>query len=396
MEVPKGEATSSGYNRKKPTREPLKRVPPPKRDTPGANSKSKGQRHFEQAQRSHERRPTPKKKNTRRKQGRYSKEIGIFCLGLICVAFIVLIAILLTSSNALAVYLDDERIGYLPLNRQTREWDAEYVQEQAILHRSAMVGPQVTIQVNEQVRLVPVRARRGALISATIADVITQVSGEFTYQIMAQAIYVDGERIAVMQSLALAEHIERHFTAPFQVSANATTTILGWQLRTVVSDGTDLDSVDVAITRLDVRVEDVYRYIVQSGDTLYGIASRHGVSADVMLHDNGLTRQSVPHPGDVINIRTMRPKLTVRAEVTETRTEIIPMERIVEYDDEMAIGDVNIISEGREGERRITERLVFYNGELRSEEILEETILVEAQDRHEVMGTSESVAPPWR
>jgi len=393
MEVPRGE--SPGYiNREKPTRELLKRVPPPKRDTPG--SKPKGQRHHEQAQRSHGHRRPTEKKTTRRKQGRYSKEIGIFCLGLICVALVVLSAILLTSDNALAVYLNEVRIGYLPLNRETREWDAAYVQEHAILHRSAIVGPQVTIRVNEVVRLVPVRANRGELVNATITDVIAQVSGQFTYRIEAQAIYVHGERFALMQSLTLAEHVARHFTGPFQSSANAVSTIVGWELRTVLSDGTDLDSAEVAITRLDVRVEDIYRYIVQPGDALYSIAFRHNVAMDMMLQDNGLTRQSTPHPGDIINIRTTRPLLTVRTMVDEQRTEVIPMERIVDYDYELAVGNVNILSEGRDGERSFILRSIYYNGELYVSETFNEVITIPPQDRHEVVGRSESASPDWR
>ena len=392
MEVPRGESPHSG-NRKKPTREPLKRVPPPKRETPGANEK--GLRHFEQAQRSHgHRRSAPKKKNTKRKQGRYSKEIGIVCLGLICLAFVVFSVLLLTSDNALAVYLGHERIGYLPLNRETREWDASYVQEQAIVHRSANVAAE--IRVNEQVRLVPVRANRNALSNATITEVITQVSGRFTYQIVAQAIYVDGQRIAVMQSLTLAEHVKRHFTSAFQTTNTVEATIVGWELRTVYSDGTGLDSPEVAMTALDRRVEDILNYVVQFGDTLYGIAFRHGVAANVMFEDNGLTAQSVPHPGDIIRIRTTRPFLTVRTVEDVSVNEVIPMERVTDYDDELAVGNVNVLSEGRDGERSMIVRSIFYNGVLYSIENFNEQIIVQPQTRHEVVGTLESAAPDWR
>ena len=394
MEVPRGESPDNN-NRKKPKREPIKNVPPPKRDTPGA--KDKGQRHFEQAQRSHgHRRPVAKKKNQPRKQSRYSKEVGIFCLGLICVALVVFSVILLRSDNALAVYLNDERIGYLPLNRETREWDASYVQEQAIVHRSAMVGPQVTIQVNEQVRLVPVRTGRGELVNATITEVIAQVSGRFTYQIVAQAIYVHGERIALMQSLNLAEHVARHFTAVFQRDDTVETTIDGWALLAVTSDGSDLDSAEVAISRLDIRVDDILHYIVQPGDSLYGIAYRHNVSANIMMQENGLTVQSVPHPGDIIRIRTTRPFLTVRTLEETTRTEVIPMERVVDYDDELAAGTVNILSEGRDGERSFLVRSTFVNGDLLSYEIFNEVITVQPITRHEVEGTLESAAAEWR
>lgn len=43
-------------------------------------------------------------------------------------------------------------------------------------------------------------------------------------------------------------------------------------------------------------------YVVQAGDTLSGIAANHGVSLSTILAGNGLTEQSVIHPGQLVSV----------------------------------------------------------------------------------------------
>lgn len=43
-------------------------------------------------------------------------------------------------------------------------------------------------------------------------------------------------------------------------------------------------------------------YVVASGDTMSGIAQRHGVSTDAVLAANGLTRASIIYPGQTVTI----------------------------------------------------------------------------------------------
>jgi LysM repeat protein len=363
--------------------------------TPPALPKAeKDLRYFEQAQRSHgHRRPSPTKPPKKPKPpGRITRGLGIFALALVCVGLVILGAVMLTSNNALAVYLDDERIGYVPLNRETREWDPAYIQAQAVNHRAASLD--AVIQVNERVSLRPVRANRRYVSNITI--IIGQISNSFTYQISATAVYVDGERIAVLRTRGMAEHVAGWFTFTYTNPATIETAIDGWEYKTVLVTDDALESVDTAIERLDRQIEAILEYIVRDGDTKGAIALRHGIPLNRLLSDNNLTADATIRPGDRINIRTTRPFLTVRTTEEVIRTESLPMEIINRDNDQLAVGDIRIIQEGREGERELTVRIYYINGQQISEEIVSARNTVEPETRVVEIGTLETATPDWR
>jgi LysM repeat protein len=299
---------------------------------------------------------------------------------------------MLLSNNSLAVYLDDTRIGYLQLNRETRDWDPGYIQTQAVNHRAAIID--ANILVNEQVSLKHVRANRR--YHETITVIIREVSQNFTYQILATAIYVDNERIAVMRTQSLANHVANHFIGAHRNTNTTEAYIEGWELKTLTVKDENLDSTDTAIQRLDRSVETIIPYVVQSGDTKGAIALRHGIPFDRLLADNDLKADAIIRPGDIINIRSTRPFLTVRTIQEETRTESIPKEVIRNYNDQLAMGDIKILQEGRDGERTVVVRKTFINGQFSTEEIISTVITTQPETRVVEEGTSEAAAPEWR
>jgi len=393
LDVQRGEGRQAQAGRKMPPqREVSPRPPRPAPPPPAAPEKSL--RYFEQAQRSHgHRRPTAKApKKTRKPSGNFAKGAGLVCLGLIAVGLVVLGIIMLTSNNALAVYLNGVRMGYLPRNRETREWDPEYIQAQAVAHRAAYVTAE--IHVTDRVSLTPVRANRR--YHDTMTGIINKVSEGLTYQIVATAIYVHGERIAVMRTQALARHVSDWFTGAFETEHTIETVIEGWEYRTLRVPDTNLDNADAAIERLDRQIETTIPYIVRDGDTKGIIALRNGIPLSRLLADNDLTPDAIIRPGYIIYIRTTRPFLLVRTIEEETRTEAIPMDIVTNYNENLAVGDINVIQEGREGERNVTVRVTFINGHHDSEEVIRADVITQPETRVVEVGTSETAAPDWR
>ena len=362
---------------------------------PSAPPVNKDLHYFEQAQRKHgHRRPAQKKPQNKQARGKYTKEIGIVLLGLICMTAVVLGVFLLFSNNALAVYMDDVRVGYLPLNRETREWDADYIHDKSVAHRAANVA--ATIHVNERITIRPVRTGRRDLGNVTITELIARISQQFTFQIEATAIYVHDERIAIVRALSLAEFVADHFIGAFPVANALETEIIGWELRTLLMNDGELDTPDFAIAQLDRQVESIIRYTVQDGDVKESIARRHEISLNRLLEDNNLAFDAIIRPGDIINIRTTRPFITVRVVEELVRIEIIPMEIITQYSEYLAVGTINIINEGRDGERSITMHIVHENGRAVQERIINEVTTIMPENRIEEVGMSETAAPIWR
>lgn len=64
-----------------------------------------------------------------------------------------------------------------------------------------------------------------------------------------------------------------------------------------------------SVIRMPTRA--VITYIVQSGDTLSGIATRYGVTVDEIVEENDLANPDVLHPGDVLMIPVLeQPSVT--------------------------------------------------------------------------------------
>ncbi|MCL2188163.1 MAG: G5 domain-containing protein [Defluviitaleaceae bacterium] len=386
-----------------PKREPMPRrdtanIPPlPKRERPAPPLPAppeRNLRYFEQAQRSHgHKRPVqPSAKKEKKPLSRFGKGLGYICLIACAIGLLVLGIVMLTSNNALAVYLDDTRIGYLPRNRETREWDPEYIYEHAVSRRAASVA--ATILVNERVFLQPVRANRR--YHDTITGIITKVSEGMTYQIVATAIYVHGERIAVMRTPAMAAHVANWFTGAFETDNTLESTIEGWETRILHVSEAELDSTDAAIELLDRQVETIIPYTVRDGDTQGAIALRNGIPLGRLQADNDLTNYTIIRVGQILNIRSTRPFLLVRTTEEITRTEFIPADVITNENDQLAAGDINVILEGRDGERTVTVRLTNINGEPDSEEVIRAVIVTQPETRVVEVGTSEDAPPEWR
>ena|GEM_PF-1318429 len=380
-------------------RTPFVRPEPMRRDTaprPVLPKADMDLRYFENAQRSHgHKRPLskPPRKNNK-PLGAIGRGLGYVCLGGILIALLVMGGILMTSNNAIAVYLGETRIGYLPLNRETREWNPEDVQQQAITHRERTLVAE--IRVNEQVSLTPVRVNRREITNVTITEIISQVSAGFTYQVMATAIYIHGEQIAIMRTQLAAEHVENWFLIAFRNENTIEAFIEGWELRNFLVPDEGWDTDNDAIERLDRQVEAVVGYVVQDGDTKGAIALRHGIPFNRLLEDNNLEPEATIRPGNIIYIRSTRPFLSVRTIEEVTREEITPVEIETRYNYQLAAGDINVIQEGREGLREVTLRITYVNGQPESEEAIRVNTLQEPELRIVEVGTAEDVIPPWR
>ncbi|MCC3279700.1 LysM peptidoglycan-binding domain-containing protein [Arthrobacter sp. zg-Y40] len=78
---------------------------------------------------------------------------------------------------------------------------------------------------------------------------------------------------------------------------------------------------DVAVAPADAGES---TYTVVSGDTLSGIAARHGVSLTTVLAANGLTTTSVIHPGQKIAVSKSTISIASSAPVTAAPTDLVP------------------------------------------------------------------------
>ena len=379
-----------------------------------------GKRYFNSAQKAYgQRRPRerkpPKPKRTPKQQGPLAPRLGkgnrlynprsakkpvippgiirafkYWALGLIAIAFIVLAMINVFGHNAWAVYLDDRFLGYMPINREV---EPESVHNSAVSHLSTfLLGADVV--VNETATVHTTRARAREIYEAP--DMIRRISQSFTYQIIASAIYLDGERIAVLRSLSDAEHVAAEIKRPFTtVNTLRELTVIeeDWQIRQVtVGQDEEMDTPDDVVQWLLRPINDVIRHVIRQGDTQGALAVEFNTTIERISYLNNITIDTILGTGNILLIEITRPRLTIRTIDQETRIEPIPKNvEIVENPDLHISAVLPPIEYGRDGEMEVVQRITRLNGiQTGAPEIISTRTISEPVTRVEEVGTSQT------
>lgn len=103
-------------------------------------------------------------------------------------------------------------------------------------------------------------------------------------------------------------------------------------------------------------------YTVQEGDTFWDIAIAHDTDIDTILANNpGMTLENLM-PGDEIVFGSVRYLINVTTEQDVTVTKDIYFETKTEETDELYEGEEEVVTEGVNGTRSVTERIQYVNG----------------------------------
>lgn len=131
------------------------------------------------------------------------------------------------------------------------------------------------------------------------------------------------------------------------------------------------NDIDTMMETLSANAEEAVSYIVVSGDTYSEIADRNGMRLSELMEMNPQANLDKLMVGDVLNIKTAVPFLSVKSVETQTYNETI--ESPVEYVDDASMyeGDTKTTKEGTPGTAKVTAEISFLNGKEISREVLE-------------------------
>ena len=135
-------------------------------------------------------------------------------------------------------------------------------------------------------------------------------------------------------------------------------------------------SEDELYRRLAEGVEKPISYTVQQGDCIGCIASKFGISSQVIYQNNPWIEGDTIDVGEVVDLTVERPAITVQT--VEQVKETIEMEAPIEVREhpELMAGTSKVVRPGQPGKKQVTFKLIKQNGYLMHEELVEEQVLV--------------------
>lgn len=147
-----------------------------------------------------------------------------------------------------------------------------------------------------------------------------------------------------------------------------------------------LCSKEAVYSAITITEEEQVEYVVQNNDTMWDIATRNGITVDEIMELNPEMTDLIKE-GDVLKLNEIEPLLQVKVTYTETVEQTIPYENETVYDDEMRKGLTEVIVQGVDGKKMVTQEVVLVNGKQIGVNVLSEDIIQEAVQGKVKVGT---------
>ncbi len=225
----------------------------------------------------------------------------------------------------------------------------------------------------------------------------------FTYmgdiQAQAYAITVDGEMISIVESKKIAEEVLDAIKNIYvkKTTANRRYEDVSFKEDVqIVEYSTTLakiSSKNATIKKIKSGKQQESTYTVKSGDTLYGICEKLGVTfKELKAMNPKVTEDTVLHIGDKFVTQEEVPLITVVTTEVSTFAEKVKYETEYKESSSYYKGEQVVQRSGENGKAKITARLVKENGKTVSREDLEKEIIKKPVNKIVIKGTKK--VPP--
>ncbi len=267
-----------------------------------------------------------------------------------------------------------------PLGIVKEQRDVLEILELASEELSQEYGSNIVIDPEEDITFRPV-VSYGKEVD-TEDDVLRRLTymGEINAQ--ASAITVDGKTMVIVENETIAEQVLQDIKDLFLADSDSTEyEYIGFvedvKIEPCSTKLTNISNRTTAVEKLRNGGQQATEYIVQSGDSIYGICDKLGLSlSELSAMNPGLSETSMIHVGDAITIQKEVPLLTLKTIEVSTFAESIPFETVYEDSNYYYQGESVTSREGVDGKASVTARLTKYNGEtVEKEELSRETII---------------------
>lgn len=289
-----------------------------------------------------------------------------------------------THKNSQEVFVGEKSIGIIKDKKIT----ADELTKTSIAKLQEDLG--TDIKVNEEIHLKPVRASKNEIVSTEY--VLSKIAKQYTFQVEASAILVDGKEIAIVknedEAKAVLQSIVSKYTPEGVVSVAQPTFLQNVEIKNKFVAESDIIENDTAKSLLSVNTDQGQKYTIKSGDTLYQIAINSNMSMQDLLKINpGLTENTMLKIGQEINLVVPVPLLSVVTYEQATYTEAIPKKIETVNNNNEYKTYRKVISAGKDGSKEVTAKVTKVNGVEKSKEVISEKVLTEPTVEKVEVGT---------
>lgn len=193
----------------------------------------------------------------------------------------------------------------------------------------------------------------------------------FTYmgdiQAQAYAIVVDGERIATVESEKIAQDVLDSIKAMYTKDSDAEYEYVGFaedvKIEPYNTTLANVSSKSAALKKIKSGGQQKVTYTVKSGDTLYGICDKLGVSLAELKKMNPKIKDTMTlHVGDKFVTQQEIPLITVETVEVSVFAEAVDYKTVTKESSKYYKGETVVTQAGKKGKARVTARLTKHNG----------------------------------
>lgn len=218
----------------------------------------------------------------------------------------------------------------------------------------------------------------------------------FTYmgdiQAQAYSIVVDGERIVTVESEKIAKDVLEDIKKIYTDDSDTKYEYIGFaedvKIEPYNTTLANVSSKSAALKKIKSGGQQEVTYTVKSGDTLYGICEKLGVTLSELKKMNPKIKETMTlHVGDKFVTQQEIPLITVETVEVSVFAEAIEYDTITKKSGSYYEGESVVTQAGKNGKARVTARLTKQNGKVVEREDLNVETIKEPVSRIVVKGT---------
>lgn len=300
---------------------------------------------------------------------------------------VVLLLLVLFRQNGREIFIGETSMGIIKDKSVTVESLTDLLTTQL----TQEVG--TNVKINETLEIKPVHISKSRQKDVWRMDSLTpQLRQKVTYLVEAAAITLDGKDIIIVANQATADEVFQEVQAEYIPEGEdrqvETSFVENVKVEMKYVDPSVIVAKENAVQELKKGTRVEKKYIVQSGDALYKIASQFGMTQEELkaLNPNISTKGNV-YVGQELTVMADQPMLSVKTVETIVLTEVQEKQTVYQQDSTKNKGYQKVTETGKDGQKEVTKKLTYINNELTNEEITNEKITLEPIDEVIVQGT---------